>query len=302
MGSRASKPHDSPRRSVNAELSRAEADLPIYNIPVDLIEAYRGRRIIVRMYDPAQLVEKLTAADLENLCFVQLLTLAADVGVLTTWESGVPVDIIMHEPDAEFAKLYNHAQLLQKHPVRITIPVRQGFLKAVKIANSLGFAVKLCVSQPDAKEVSQLFEALDLFLHQPAFSEPIEFFQSSMQFFFLNDATNMWEIQEEDPAVYRFVSAEGKEFAPPRSVGSVPFTGRNPDTSVEDLLLLLMSEGRECRNCEYLSHCRGYFKWPNKDYLCSGGVKELFRELKSAAGELKDDLAIYSAHKRAHHP
>ena len=171
----------------------------IYNIPIDLMDAYRGRQVIVRVFEPAQLVEKLSERDLENLYYMQILTLAADISILGTWGLGLPVDLLMYEPEAEFAKLYDHAKLLDKHPVRVTIPVRPGFVKAVKIGGSLGFAVKLSIGQPNAEDLSLLSEVLDMFLHKPAFSQPIEFFQGSLQSFFLEDANTIWAIQEEDP-------------------------------------------------------------------------------------------------------
>jgi len=80
-------------------------DSIIYNIPAELIEGYRGRRIIVRAYDPAKLVSSLSGRGLENLHFVQILTLAADATALAAWGEGVPIDLVMYEPEVELARL-----------------------------------------------------------------------------------------------------------------------------------------------------------------------------------------------------
>jgi hypothetical protein len=41
----------------------------------------------------------------------------------------------------------------------------------------------------------------------------------------------------------------------------------------------------------------GYFKWPNKDFICAGGVRELFSRLKNAAGDLTYDMEEYASMK-----
>jgi hypothetical protein len=272
-------------------------DSLIYNIPVDLIEGYRGRRIIVRVYDPKKLVEHLSGGGFENLHYVQILTLAADVGVLANWGEGVPIDLVMYEPEAELAKLYNHAKLLDKHPVRISMPIRRGLANAVKVATSLQFAVRLTVGQPRTEEISQMLEALEIFLHKPTVAQPVEFYQSSMQAFLQHNDNTLWTIQEEDPAKFRYVTSQGQEIISPRFLEARAYPGKRLDTFVSDFQRSLFSERRECANCEFAEHCMGYFKWPNKDYICAAGVKDLFVRLKSAASELKKDLEEYAAMK-----
>jgi hypothetical protein len=51
----------------------------------------------------------------------------------------------------------------------------------------------------------------------------------------------------------------------------------------------LLAERSECCDCEFFENCGGYFKWPHKSYDCSG-VKAVFRTLKDAAIELRQDL------------
>jgi len=267
----------------------------IYNIPVDLIDAYRGRRVIVRAFDPVKLVENLTERDFINLEYVQLLSLAADVEVLANWGPGVPIDIVMCEPEIELARLYNHAKLLDKHPVRVTIPVKKGVANAVKIAASLSFDVKLTVFQPDAQEIVEMFQVLTMFLHKTTFTQPVEFYQGSLQSFFYDNQLTIWTIQEEDPAENRYVTPEGLETISPRFLDAQAFAGRSLDTFIEDFKNTLLAERRECETCEFLAHCRGYFKWRDKNYVCKGGIKSLFGTLKAAAIELEGDLAAYAA-------
>ena len=60
----------------------------IYNIPIELMDVYRGRQVVVRVYDPSKLVSLLTNEDLETLRFAQILTLSADMSVLANWGPG----------------------------------------------------------------------------------------------------------------------------------------------------------------------------------------------------------------------
>ena len=115
----------------------------VYNIPVHLVPAYRGREVVVRSQAPTALVQALPDGALEKLISVQLLSLTAEVDALADWGYGVPVDLVMLSPATEFALLYRHAKLLDKHPVRVSIPALSELFKAVKVATALGIAVKL---------------------------------------------------------------------------------------------------------------------------------------------------------------
>src|SRR5258708_1497280 len=122
-------------------------DTVIYNIPAQMVEAYRGRQVIVRSDHPSELVQHLSQADLMNVLYVQLLSLNVEVEALTRWEGSVPVDIVMRDPAQDFPLLYKFSMLNDKHPVRASIAVRPGFVKAVKLALALNLAVKLEVGQ-----------------------------------------------------------------------------------------------------------------------------------------------------------
>ena len=150
----------------------------VYNIPVQLVPAYRGRAVLVRAQDPTELVQALPDGDLEKLVSVQLLSLTADVDALADWGYGVPVDLVMLSPSTEFTLLYRHAKLLDKHPVRVSIPALPDLLKAVKVASALGFIVKLDIGQPGPAAVDAMQLVLDFYLHHTSVSQPVEFFHT----------------------------------------------------------------------------------------------------------------------------
>src|SRR5262245_12188902 len=125
----------------------------VYNIPVHLVPAYRGRAVLVRSQDPTALVQALPDGDLEKLVGVQLLSLTADVDALADWGYGVPVDLVMGSPATEFPLLYRHAKLLDKHPVRVSISALPELFNAVKVASALRFPVKLEVGQPESAAI-----------------------------------------------------------------------------------------------------------------------------------------------------
>jgi len=263
----------------------------VYNIPLSLAAVYRGEQIIVRFQDSSRLVATFREADLENLLYVQLLSLTADLDTLANWGCGVPVDVVMRNPESEFSTLYRHAKLLDKHPIRVSIPVMPGFSKAVKLAASLRFAVKLEVGQPDPGLIDEMSSVLDFFLHHSSVSQPVEYFQSSLLAFYNHQATTLWSIQEEDPARIRYITDDGEEIVSPRLRGA-KVTGRI-DSFVYDFKSSLIASASECCGCEFLENCGGYFKWPRGEYSCDG-VKSIFRTLKGAAAELKNDLSAFA--------
>jgi hypothetical protein len=269
----------------------------VYNIPLDLFESYRGRKVIVRALDPRAIINVLGSEEIKQLQYIQILTLSADVTCLANWNVGLPIDLVMYEPQVEFGKLYNHAKLLDKHPVRVSIPVRPGFANAVKVASSLQFAVKMTVGQPNKDDLAQMFAALYMFLHKPTFTQPLEFYQSMLLAFFRNEDLTLWATQEEDPAMFRYVTVDGREIVSQRFVDIEIPRHFTMETLVDGFEKKMLTERRECAKCEFLAQCRGYFKWPNKDYICAGGIRELFQELKTAAAELDFDLEMYTASK-----
>lgn len=266
------------------------ADAVVYNIPAGMVEQYRGRPVIVRAHQPSELLARIPDEYLKDLACVQLLSLDGEVDELIHWGELVPVDIVMRDP-AEFPKLYRYSDLLENHPVRVSIPVLPGCYKAVKLAVSLNFAVKLVIAQqPDQALIDELAQVLDLYLHRPNVAQPVEYFHSTFLSFFHGEATSLWSVQEEDPTVIRYVTDEGKETISPRLEGAT--FGADCDSAVADYQRALLAEKGECEGCEFWDICGGYFKWPEKQYHCDG-VKSLFRTLKEAAGELQLELKSF---------
>jgi hypothetical protein len=263
-----------------------------YNIPAHLFDSYQGRKVIVRSDSPSELISYLSDANLENVQYAQLTSLIElDLDLLLSWACAMPVDVIMRNPAAEYPLLYHFSKLLDKHPVRISIAVKRGFVKAVRLALALGFSVKLEVGQPDVSLIAEMAEVLDLYLHRSEVSQPVEYFHSAFfSFFNHKQSQNLWFVQEEDPKHFRFVTNEGTETVSPRF--------RN--ISWKELKLILaaqpaastLNEKTECDGCEYLETCGGYFKWPNKEFNCEG-VKILFSRLNLAAQELRNDVASF---------
>ncbi len=261
-----------------------------YNIPVSMVEAYRGRKMIVRARDSSELVRVLPDRDLDDLLYVQLLSLSADVDALANWGFAVPVDVALSDPATDFPKLYRHAKLLDKHPVRISMPVTPGFSKAVKVAAALNFAVRLEPSQPSPDVMGELFDVLDFFIHHPSVAQPVEFFHSALLSFYNPQAAMLWAIQEEDPLIVRYISDDGVEMISPRFAG---VANGEIASFVAEFQRRLLTEGSECRECEFWGICGGYFKWPQREFACNG-VKTIFHILREAAGELRKDVAAYS--------
>jgi hypothetical protein len=118
--------------------------------------------------------------------------------------------------------------------------------------------------------------------------QPIEYFHSLLLGFCHHAPVNLWAIQEEDPALIRYVDDQGQERLPGKLAAAEP----NPDPAgfVERWSNILVAAGAACAECPFFAPCRGYFKWPHRDYDCTG-VISLFHTLKQAADELRDDLA-----------
>jgi hypothetical protein len=267
----------------------------VHNIPVTLVPEYRGREVIVRTHDPALLVKALPERDLVNVVGVQLLSLHADGDALADWGYAIPVELVMRDPVIEFALLYRHAKLLDKHPVGVSIPVVPGLSKAVKIATSLHFAVKLDLGQPEPAAIDELLAVLDFYLHHASVSQPVEFFHTTLLSFFERDPITLWDVQEEDPAYVRYVTDDGEERVARGMGGANDPDGNEPDELeilVARLQGELLAEKSECSRCAYFDYCGGYFKWPRKEYRCDG-VKRVFGALQDAAVELEHDLELY---------
>lgn len=265
-------------------------DSLIYNIPLAMIAAYRGRRLIVRAHNPAEIPESLTGEDLQGVEWLQIVNSDVDLHPLMRWGAGVPLDLFVQEPERDLPMLYQWAPLLADHPVRITVPIVSGFSRVAKLAVALNFAVKLHADQPDPARVAELMSLLHAYLHETTMSQPIEYFHSMFLAFYHSDTATLWSIQEEDPAFIRYMGDDGKERLA-RGEGRVKLGG-DLASFVPELWKELESREGMCFRCEFFHHCVGYFQVPHDGYDCKD-IKAVFRALREAADELRGDLASF---------
>ena len=192
----------------------------------------------------------------------------------------IPLDVILEDPAAEFSSLYRLVDVRNTRPVRVTIPARPGFKKALRLAVSLQLPVRILPGQPDAGVLTELAEAADFYLHDSMVDVPVEFFHSLFAAFCGTGGGTLWSFLEQDPAECPRRDDAGQALQPP--------------DFVETHLTRIVSEGGECASCRWQPQCAGYFKFPESSYDCAG-VKQLFAKLETAADELRRDVATHSA-------
>lgn len=262
-----------------------------YNVPLALIDAFLERRLIVRASDPLAVVNTVLPKHLTNLVALQLLDISADLKPLEEWNPGLPIEMVLKDPESETMKLYRLCKLQRTHPVRVVIPVVPGFSKAARVASFLNLPVKLEGAQPDEELIEELSETLDFFLHNKAVSQPVDYFSGLLMTVIHKVPVTLWEIQEEDPRIVRYVADSGAQ-----AVARRPFGGEHDDldTFHFELTKRILSPDCECASCEFFLNCGGYFKWPNPEFSCEG-IKRIFQRVREAAYELHDDLSLYPA-------
>ena len=268
------------------------------SVPVHLVEQFRGHRMVVRSDDPRSFPNCLEGDCRQRIEYLQLTDLEAEPSPLVKWECVFPIDLVMTVPAREFSRLYAFSSLLDRGPVRVSIPVADGMENAVKLAASLHFSVRIIPGQPDRDEVTQLIRLMDFYLKNPIIAEPIEFFHSLFFAVVKGEAATLWEILEKDPTRYRFVTDEGRiDDSLPCPI-SLPIssadTGAELKADTMKAAYLQRQEGvhwyTACIECTYFRWCRGFFKYPASDYSCTT-VFPLFDHLFAGAAELKQDLS-----------
>jgi hypothetical protein len=149
--------------------------------------------------------------------------------------------------------------------------------------------VKLQFGQPEKTTVDELLRALDLYLHQSSVLQPVEPFDGLLKTMFHDTATTLWDIQEEDPSLVRYVLPDGSE-----TIARPPFAPSSMDLQgfTEKLQETLFANKAECSSCPFFQNCGGYFKWPIPAFLCDD-VKKLFHAVHDAAYEVKADLKAF---------
>jgi hypothetical protein len=272
----------------------AQENLCTYNVPLALVDSYLGRRLIVRACDPVDVVTTLSPEDFDSLVGLQLLDINADLALLEEWNPGLPIEVVLKDPEAETMKLYRLAKLQRTHPVRVVIPLVPEFSKAARVASFLNLPVKLEGAQPTSELIEELSETLDFFLHNKAVSQPVDYFSGLLVSFLHKVPVTLWEIQEENPGMVRYVTDDGVE-----AVARRPFmaASKDLDTFQFELTRRTLSPDSECASCEFFLNCGGYFKWPNLDFSCVE-IKRILRRVREAAYELHDDLSLYPEESR----
>jgi hypothetical protein len=202
--------------------------------------------------------------------------------------SDVPLDVMLAVPGSEFANLYRLVEVRSVREVRVSLPASPGFLKAVRLAASLGFPIRLLPGQPSAETIKELAETVDFYLHDPRVEAPVEFFHSLLASMRGVETGSLWLIVEEDPAIFRHYDADGHTRLP--RAAQAAREGICPSEFVQTHLARLVAGGAECATCRWQQACRGYFKWPDPGYSCHG-VKQLFSMIEAAADEIGQDLA-----------
>lgn len=184
----------------------------------------------------------------------------------------VPLDVVLEDPATEYSALYRLVDVRNSRPLRVTIPARTGFMKALRLAVSLGIPVRLLPGQPDTAILAELGDAAEFYLRDSMVDSPVEFFHSLLAAFCKSDPDTLWDFLEQLP--HPAISLDQSQEMDP----------------VEAYLAEILARGGECVTCRWLSVCAGYFKYPDPAYDCAG-VKRLFSSLQSAADEIKRDLA-----------
>lgn len=202
------------------------------------------------------------------------------------------LDVVMQDPAAEFSRLYRLVDASNTRSIRVTIPVRPGFLKALKLAASIGLPVRLLPGQPDKDALAELEEALSFYLYDPMLDAPVEFFHSVLSHFHGYPCSDLWTMLQEDPGAFPRYD-EKSQVRVPRSteVFSEMDTMLTPAGFVERHVQHLLDSGAECALCPWLGICQGYFKWPDENYSCARSVMPLFQRLKETAEEMQGALA-----------
>jgi hypothetical protein len=199
----------------------------------------------------------------------------------------IPLDVVLSAPGSEFADLYRLVDVRAVRDVRVSMPAAPGFLKALRLAASLGLPVRLLPGQPPAEILAELQEALEFYLRDPMVDAPVEFFHSALAWFRGAPTGSLWRILEEDPAIYQRGETEKESCA-----SEEPWAAETARDFVPRFLDNLRQRGAECTTCPWQTFCEGYFKWPDLQYSCEGVKRILFR-LQAAAEEIEEDLSAY---------
>jgi hypothetical protein len=251
-----------------------EADASLAFLTAAAAEGYHGGSCVVVVRTREEFARWLREPA-PGVEWLQVEGLIQDQGAWAMAAQGtsrLPLDVILTDPATEFSGLYRLVDARIVRSVRVTMPARPGFMKALRLAASLQLPVRLLPGQPSAEGLAELTQAANFYLHDSMVETPVEFFHSLLAALREPGTDTLWLMLEEDPGV--FVREEASR----------------PRDSVEKHLARLVEQGTECATCRWQTVCAGHFKWPDPAYDCAG-VKQLLGVIQSAADEIGRDLA-----------
>lgn len=262
----------------------------IYNIPAASLSSYRDKVVSIRSNEGRKLTEAFSKMPRQQLWSLQVLSVDCDTDGLLHLSDSVPIELVVDDPATEAAGLYRFSEFIQKHPVRVTVKVAPGMTKAVKIAQALNFNVKLDIDQPNASQVDELLALAGYYVRGSTVGSSIEPFESLFLSFCREKPMSLWNLQEEDPKVDRYVSDDGTVALSKRLAAlAIP---ENQFASFLEQSASVCRVDDECSGCDFFSRCQSFFKLPDKSYRCDH-VKRIFVLLNEAAMELKHDEERY---------
>jgi hypothetical protein len=273
-----------------------ERDKPLLFLHHDL-EAEPGNRPFVRIVRSRDELNRWLQNGSPALQWLQVDTLLDDPEawkLAAQGSNGTALDVVLSAPGQEFSNLYRLVDVRSVRDVRVSMPATPGFLKALRLAASLGLPVRLLPGQPCREAAEELATALSFYLHDSMVEAPIEFFHSALAWMLGAQTGSLWIICEQDPAIFQHHSGNDQQRSP-RADGLYL-----KENFVTDRLARLIEESGECASCPWQQLCQGYFKWPDPTYSCDG-VKRLFSLLRAAADEIQQDLSAYGRETAIQH-
>ena len=264
-------------------------DHPLDFLPAEIPGPIEGNAFVSIVRSREQLEAGLanSSPELQWLQVEDLLDDEESWRIAARGSSDVPLDVIIDDPATQFSQIYQLTDVFAAREVRVSIPIKPGFLKALRIAVSLRLSVRLLPGQPDLESVKELEQALQFYLHDPMVETRIEPFHSVLAGLTGEESGSLWRILEQDPAVFLHRNSAGDPVLPFNDQIAI-------HEQVETQFSKLIESGAECATCPWSEGCRGYFKHPAPDYGCQG-VKRIFGVLEVAAAEIQEDLSRFQA-------
>jgi hypothetical protein len=260
----------------------------IYKVPATLLSSYANEDVIVRSPDPTALAKAVLDDDSCRIKSVQLLSPGNGAEALNDLPRSTAIDLCLTESQQDSGMVPVWRKLLKGRAVRLVVPVAAGFSHAVKEALRAGMRVGLDVDQPADAAVAELKDSFVFFTREPDVKEPVDLFYGLFRSFLTKRVESVWQIQEEHPSSYRYVTDAGEVTLARRLVNGM--RDSNPDTLLVDHKLNLFVRKEECCTCRFFNYCEGYFKLPRDGYSCSA-VKEFLGLVWDVAAELRCDLS-----------